>query len=240
MILLKDLDDPRRRILLQALAAGLFMQTLPAEEAQSSIFGKKPKRLPPGRSIYELEGEVKVNGAIATLETRIEANNTVETGPNSRIVFVVGDDVFLLRDGSKLIVSGRERGVVDILQCFAGKVLSVFGRRRHQIRTRTAIMGVRGTGVYFEADPEETYFCTCYGVVDMRASSDPTSKATVSAKRHDEPKYIVANAAAGRRIRPAPFKDHTDEELMILEALVGRTVPFAFSSQDYGAPRRDY
>ncbi len=240
MILIKDLDDPRRRILLQALAAGLFMQTLPAEHAQSSIFGKKPKRLPPGRSIYELEGEVKVDGVIATLDTRIEANNTVETGPKSRIVFVVGDDVFLLRDGSKLIVSGRERDLVDILQCFAGKVLSVFGRRRHQIRTRTAIMGVRGTGVYFEADPEETYFCTCYGVVDMRAASDPTSKATVAAEHHDEPKYIVANAPAGRRIRPAPFKNHTDEELMILEALVGRTVPFAFSSQDYGAPRRDY
>ncbi len=240
MILLKDLDDPRRRLLLQALAAGLFMQTLPAEEAQSSIFGKKPKRLPPGRSIYELKGEVKVNDVMATLETQIEANSTVETGPNSRIMFVVGDDVFLLRDGSKLIVSGQERSLVDILQCFAGKVLSVFGRRRHQIRTRTAVMGVRGTGVYFEADPEETYFCTCYGVVDMRAASDPTSKATVVAEHHDMPKYIVANAPTGQRVRPAPFKDHTDEELMILEALVGRTVPFAFSHQDYGAPRRDY
>ncbi len=239
MILLKDLDDPRRRILVQALAAGLFSYVLPTQRAEASLLGKVPRRLPAGRSIYELRGEVTINGAPATLETRIEPNNTVETGPDGYIVFVVGEDAFLVRGGSKLVVSGT-RDLVDILQCFAGKVLSVFGRTRHQIRTSTAIIGVRGTGVYFEADPEQTYFCTCYGVTDMRASGDPTSKATVAAKHHDDPKYIVAGEPVGRRIRKAPFKNHTDEELMILEATVGRTVPFSFSSEEYRTPRRDY
>jgi hypothetical protein len=239
VILLRDLDDPRRRILVQALAAGLFSYVLPSERAAASLFGKVPRRLPPGRSIYELRGEVAVNGVPATLETRIEPNNTVETGPDGYIVFVVGEDAFLVRGGSKLVVSGS-RGIIDILQCFAGRVLSVFGRARHQVRTSTAIIGVRGTGVYFEADPEQTYFCTCYGVAEMRAASDPTSTATVAAQHHDDPKYIVAGEPVGRRIRKAPFKNHTDEELMILEATVGRTVPFSFSSEEYRAPRRDY
>ncbi len=239
MILLKDLDDPRRRLLVQALAAGLFSYTVPSWRVQASLLGKVPRQLPAGRSIYELRGDVKVNGVPATIETRIAPNNTVETGPDGYIVFVVGQDAFLLRGGSKLVVSGR-RDLVEILQCFAGKVLSVFGKSRHQVRTSTAIIGVRGTGVYLEADPEQTYFCTCYGITEIRASNDPTSKVTVAAQHHDDPKYILAGEPVGRRVRKAPFKNHTDEELMILEATVGRTVPFSFSSEEYRTPRREY
>lgn len=239
MILLKDKDDPRRRLLLQALAAGLFTLALPARRAESQILGKVPAPLPPGRSIYELQGEVKINGVRAALDTKIGPSDTIETGQNGLIIFVVGQDSFVVRSNSKLVLKG-ERGLLDTLQLFTGKVLSVFGKRRHQIRTPSAIVGIRGTGVYTESDPQQTYMCTCYGVVDLYASNDPTSKETIEARHHDKPRYILSSGAAGERIRPAPFINHTDEELMILEAIVGRTVPFAFSSQDYTAPRREY
>jgi hypothetical protein len=198
-----------------------------------------PGPLPPGRSIYELSGEVRVNGARATLETKIGPNDTIETGRNGVIVFVVGKDSFIVRSNSKLVLKG-ERGLIETLQLAAGKVLSVFGKSRHQIRTPSAIVGIRGTGVYTEADPEQTYMCTCYGVVDLLAANDPQSRETIAARHHDKPRYILTNAPAGQRIRPAPFINHTDEELMILEGIVGRTVPFAFSSEDYKAPRREY
>jgi hypothetical protein len=239
MILLKDRDDPRRRLLLQALAAGVLGLGLPARYALAQILGKVPDKLPPGRSIYEMNGEVKVNNSAAGLETQVKTNDTVETGPNGRVAFVVGQDAFLMRSNSKLTVRGQG-GIVETVQLFAGKLLSVFGKTRHQVRTPTAIVGIRGTGVYTEADPELTYFCTCYGITDMYGANDPESKETINARHHDAPKYIVANAPAGKRIRPAPFINHTDEELMIIEALVGRTVPFSFSSQDYSAPRREY
>jgi hypothetical protein len=239
MILLKDRDDPRRRFLLQALAAGVLGLGLPARRAEAQIFGKVPSQLPPGRSIYELQGDVKVNGVLATLETRINPNDTVETGGNGRIVFVVGKDSFLMRNNSKMVLKG-DQSLVDSLLILGGKVLSVFGRSKHQIRTPTAIVGVRGTGVYTEADPQETYLCTCYGIVDLSAAGDASSRETIESRQHDKPRYIAANAAGGKGIRPAPFKNHTDEELMMLEAIVGRTVPFAFSSQDYKAPRREY
>jgi hypothetical protein len=51
-----------------------------------------------------------------------------------------------------------------------------------QLKTKTATVGIRGTGVYLEADPEQTYFCTCYGVADVTANDDPESKDTVVAQ----------------------------------------------------------
>ncbi len=235
----QDNDDPRRRLLLQALAAGLFTVGLPSRRVDADVLGKVPGPLPAGRSIYDIEGEVKVNGVLATIDTRIGPTDTVETGKNGRIVFVVGKDSFMVRSDSKLVLKG-ERGLIETLQLLTGRVLSVFGKSRHQLRTPSAIVGIRGTGIYTEADPDETYLCNCYGVVDIYGSNDPDSHETIESRHHDKPRYITTRATAGQRIRPAGFKQHTDAELMVLEALVGRTPPFVFSGDDYGSPRREY
>jgi hypothetical protein len=240
MILLKDKDDPRRRQLLQALAAGVLGLALPSQRtAYADILGKVPGELPPGRSIYDLVGEVKVNGTKATLETKIGPSDTVETGANSLIIFVVGKDSFIMRSNSKMVLKG-ERGVMESMLLLSGKLLSVFGKSKHQLRTPTAIVGIRGTGVYAEVDPQETYFCTCYGVVEVTSANDPSSRETISATHHDKPIYIAAGQQAGKSIRSAPFKNHTDSELMLIETIVGRTPPFSFAADEYIAPRREY
>jgi hypothetical protein len=40
------------------------------------------------------------------------------------------------------------------------------------------------------------------------------------------------------RIEPAPFINHTDVELALIEALVGRAPPFSLFDEDYGGARR--
>lgn len=237
-----DEQDPGRRLLLQALALGLIGAQVPLEQAAASLFGDVPKQLPPGRSIFRLEGDVRVNGAPATLDTFIRPNDTIETALRSAIMFVVGKDAFLLRDGSRLTLSAppRETAVVETLKLYAGKLLSVFGKSRHQLVTATSTVGIRGTGIYTEVDPDETYLCTCYGVVDVNSNQDKSSKTTVQATHHDRPLYIVGKAQPGNAIRPAPMKNHTDQELMLIEELVGRTPPFVFPADDYRGPRRDY
>ena len=49
-------------------------------------------------------------------------------------------------------------------------------------------------------------------------------------------KYVLAGG--GALIRPAAFKNHTDLELALIEALVGRTPPFPAFDNSYGSPRR--
>lgn len=104
----------------------------------------------------------------------------------------------------------------------------------------TVTVGIRGTGVYAAADPDKTYLCTCYGRVDLTATADPNATETIQSRHHDAARYIYAQPVNGKLIAPAPFIDHTDLELMTLEALVGREVPFALGDKDYQAPRRDY
>jgi hypothetical protein len=239
---LRNLDDPRRRLLVRLLAAGAF-SALPIGRILADVLGEKPGKLPPDRSIYRLDGQVSVNGSPATIKTHIGPNDTIETGKRSQVVFASGASAFILRESSRMSLGQETTSnvVTNALRLLTGKVLAVFGPNNPQrISTITATIGIRGTGVYAETDPEQTYFCTCYGVTDINANSDPNSKKTVTSKHHDEPVYILAKPKDGKTIRKAPFINHTDQELMLIETLVGRSPPFVFPSEDYGGPRKDY
>jgi hypothetical protein len=238
-------DDPRRRFLIQALSAGFFTTAATQANALSfSIFGSKPTRLPAGQSIYGLSGEVTVNDQVATMTTLIKPGDTVQTAKNSEVVFVVGTHSMILESNSKLLIESSESSTGNILisglRMVAGKLLSVSRNSPMRISTSTSTIGIRGTGFYVESEPEETYFCTCYGVTDVQAINDPDSKETIAATHHDRPLYIVADGGQGKNIRSAPFKNHTDQELSLIETIVGRKTPFVFSKDSYTAPRRSY
>ena len=234
-----DDNDPRRRLLLQLLGAGLLAAN--TSTARAGLFGSVPRELPAGQSIYRMSGRVLVNGTPANMTTVIKPSDTVETGDKGEIVFVVGKDAYLLRAGSKLIIGPEHKpGIADTLKLLAGRLLSVFAEGPRNINANNMILGIRGTGVYIETDPEETYLCTCYGLVDLAAKSDKASRETIKSEHHDAPRYILSNADKGKAIRKAPFKNHTDSELMLIEALVGREPPFVFPRDTYRAPRRDY
>jgi hypothetical protein len=239
-----EADDPRRRLLIQMLAAGAFGGASTASNlALAQILGSPPSKLPEGKSVYRISGDVMVNGQKASLDTKIGGGATIQTGRDSELVYAVGQSAYIARPNTQIIVetSSSEASVVTGLRLLAGKLLSVFPSRRPvQLQTKTASIGIRGTGVYLEADPEQTYFCTCYGLADVAALDDPTSKETIAASHHDRPLYIVANEPLGKKIRTAPFINHTDQELMLIETLVGRQPPFVFPKADYSGPRRSY
>ena len=236
-----EADDPRRRTLIRMLAMGFFTgMSVQAQEALAQILGSPPSKLPPGRSVYRVTGDVSVDGKAVTLDTRIAGGATIKTGGNSELVYAVGESAYIARANTEIVVE-TQQGFVNSLRLLTGKLLSVFPSGRPvKLQTRVASIGIRGTGVYLEADPEQTYFCTCYGVADVEANNDPESKETVAAKHHDRPLYILGNEQKGRNIRNAPFINHTDAELALIETLVGRQPPFVFPKSDYTGPRRNY
>ncbi|MGA2552565.1 MAG: hypothetical protein ABSF50_20660 [Burkholderiaceae bacterium] len=245
MIRFGEAEDPRRRVLIEALTLGLLSAALPARQALGDeLFGRTPAKLPEGQSIYRISGTATVNNVAATLQTPIKANDTVATGPDSEIIFVVGGNSMILRSNSHLELStakeSKDSFLIGGLRLIQGAILSVSRSNGLALRTPTATIGIRGTGVYMETDPERTYFCTCYGISDTTAIADPESKETVVATHHDHPLYILANAPAGASIRRAPFINHTDQELALIETLVGRTPPWTFPGSLYNSPRRQY
>lgn len=234
-------DEARRQLLIQTLAAGTLGTALFSRAAAADVQGGRPRRLPPEQSVYRVTGRVLVDGVAVAADTRIAPDATIETASNSEIVFVVGDNAMLVRGDSRIALeagTGAGQTLLAGVRVVRGKLLSVFptGQPR-QLNMPTASVRITGTGVYVEADTEQAYFCTCYGVSEVVAVGDPLSRTTVATTHHDRPLYIVARASSGERIRPAPFVNHTDQELMLIETLVGRTPPFNFPGTQYQTPR---
>ncbi|MGH8481767.1 MAG: hypothetical protein ACRES8_04830 [Nevskiaceae bacterium] len=253
--------DPRRRLLVRALSLGGLVGGLGWQgPALAALFGKLPRKLPAGKSVFEVKGEVLIDGKQVDEKTVIKPTDKITTGSNSYLIAAVGANSFILRDRSVLDLGGANP-LKQVMRLVSGKLLGVFGKlgrdRSLSLNTPIATIGIRGTGVYAESDPEKTYLCTCYGTTDMAAAADfefepagagerkaderaPVETAQVTAQHHDAPKYILAQPEDGKRITPAPFINHTDLELMTLEALVGRKAPFGLPANEYEAPRREY
>jgi len=177
--------------------------------------------------IARVRGDVRVNGQAARRGMEVKPGDVIVTGRDAELVVVVGRDAFLVRANSRIELSGdAARLVVAVLRVVTGAVLSVFepaGRKR--IQTATASIGIRGTGVYVEVDEMRTYVCTCDGEAELTPVDDPGAAETVRATHHDQPRYIHPKGMP-RMIERAPVINHTDAELVLLESLVGRKVPF--------------
>lgn len=229
--------DPRRRLLLRALGAGWLVGG--TGWVQADTFGSIPRKLPAGQSIFEIDGRVLVNGKRASRDTVLKFGDVVETGSDGRLVGVIGSDALILRPQSRVEIGGAARSLFRLV---TGAMLNVFGKRsdRYEIHTPVATIGIRGTGAYIEADAEKSYVCLCYGTADLTPINQPEQRQILTTTHHDQPMFLYGDAVAGKHIAPAPFYNHTDLELMTLEALVGRTVPFSVPVDPYAIPREGY
>jgi len=181
--------------------------------------------VPPG--IARFSGDVRINGKPAERGQRVAPGDLIVTGKGAELVFVVERDAFLVRASSRIeFGSAAAKSAITLLRVLTGAILSVFetGRPR-EIRTATATIGIRGTGIYIEVEQQRTYACTCYGEAVLTPVDDPGAAETVRTRRHDQPRYIYGKGMPNM-MEAAPVINHTDVELQMLEALVGRKVPF--------------
>jgi hypothetical protein len=138
-------------------------------------------------------------------------------------VFVVGNTAFQMRQNSRLTVErGATLNSVSVLRLLTGAVASVWGRgTSRQIVTPTLTAGIRGTGVYAEVFPQQnfrSYFCNCYGEVQMGAGTDKT----ISRADYHQSFWAEPEAKDGRFLIPAKAINHTDEEIEYLAKLIGQ------------------
>lgn len=210
-----------RRMVLQGAFATVLIATGMSRLRTALAAGNLPS------GVAQFKGEVRINGKPAERGQRIVQGDVIDTGRNGELVFVAERDAFLVRANSRIeFGSAAARGAVTVLRIITGAMLSVFesGTRR-EIRTTTATIGIRGTGIYVESEAKRTYACTCYGEAVLTPVEDPAATETVRTKRHDQPRYIYGRGAPNM-MAAAPVVNHTDAELQMLETLVGRKVPF--------------
>ncbi len=209
----------QRRDTLKAAAAWAAMGGLPAAVAQQRS------------NIVELTGDALVNGVRLLSDRTLQTGDQIQTGPSSSLVFTLGNASFRVRQNTLMTVErGTTLGVVSLLRIVTGGVVSVWSKgnstnngsnmsNSRTIITPTLTAGIRGTGVYTEVLPQQnsrTYFCNCYGTVDLDAGG---SKAQSQSDYHQS-FWADAEEKNGSRLSPAKFLDHTDEELEFLARLI--------------------
>ena len=173
------------------------------------------------KGVYRVRGDVRINGRPAQRGDEIRDGDTVTTGPGAELVFVIERDAFMLRQNSSVTFGA------DVMRVVTGAILSVFASGKpRRIETRTATIGIRGTGIYIESEPDRTYVCTCYGEVELASRDDPGARELVRTKHHESPRYVMASGSP-QMLMQAPVLNHTDAELTMLESLVGRRPPFS-------------
>ena len=175
-------------------------------------------------NIHLIEGTVLRNRKRITSQSMIQSGDEIVVSQNGQLVFSMGQDAFLVRGGSVFSVIADGDLLISSLRLITGAMLGVFGPRANTTRivTSTAIIGIRGTAVYVDATPHQCYTCTCYGHTDLIAASQHED---VIASYHNA--HVVTTTAAGTlHMQAFEVKGHTDAELRMLEALVGRKPKF--------------
>lgn len=201
----------RRRSFLQAAAAWTTLGGFAAAHAQQRS------------NVVELRGDVLLNGQPLRREQTIQTGDRIDTGPGSHLVFVIGSTAMQVRENSRMAVErGATLNTVSVLRLITGAVVSVFGRgTSRQIVTPTLTAGIRGTGTYVEVFPDQrnrTYFCNCYGVIDVSAGA----QRVVSTASYHQSFWGEPEPRNGRLLTPARAINHTDEEVEFVAGLLGQ------------------
>ena len=201
----------QRRSFLSAASAWVAMGGFAAAQAQQRS------------NIVDFQGEATINGETLTRDRTIQTGDSIQTGPNSNLIFVIGNSSFQVRPNSRLTV---ERGptlfAVSVLRVITGGIAAVFGKgTKRQIVTPTLTAGIRGTGIYtevFPAQDDRSYFCNCYGVIDMDAGNDRA----ISRSSYHQSFWGEVQPKNGHYLTAANAINHTDEELEYLAKLVNQ------------------
>lgn len=186
--------------------------------------------LPNTSGVVSAEGVVSINGVAAKVGSPVRIGDRVSTGAKSTAVIVVGKDAYLLRENTNIVLeaSRTDASVLAQVSILTGKLLSVLEKRGPQrpvhFRAAAATIGIRGTGFYLEIHESRTYFCLCYGEAAIEGPGMMAPK-LVKTTHHESPLWLEEGGGYMRAL-PAPFKNHSDAELIMLEKLVGREPPF--------------
>ena len=215
-----DRESQKRRALVRALLASGSLGAAGLSGFMSRALAAGD--IPGGTGIVRLDGTATVNGQPAKAGSPVKLGDRIETGAASRAVVVLKGDAFLLHQKTVIEVKGRDNVLTDMLVA-GGRVLSVFSKKPVSIKAAVATIGIRGTGAYLEVEAGGVYFCLCYGEALVEGANMEAK--TVKTTHHETP-LMLRETGGILRAEPGGFKGHSDDELVMLEALVGREPPF--------------
>ncbi|MCW8914986.1 MAG: hypothetical protein OQK24_03930 [Magnetovibrio sp.] len=218
---------PSRRELIRILLMG----TCVSSAALAILNAASAKAAEPiVQGFQKVVGDVRLNKAPVQVGQVVRPGDICSTGAGSECIIIIGEHAFLLREHSEVefeiehFEQGHNTTITERIKILAGAVMSVFGKTQASISTPLATIGIRGTGIYIEVMKEKNYVCLCYGQAEIQSTLNAAVTKKLNTFHHEEPQNLYANPNAhnGLFIEPEKMINHMDEELIMLEALVGR------------------
>jgi hypothetical protein len=193
----------------------------------SSLFAQSG----PGIGTVEfVDGDVRINGELATFGQEVGLGDWVETGPNStiEIVFDRGNIFELGPNTVAKLDLGEARQQVDLkfgtLSAVFERVRTLSGRGTFDVRTSTALAGVRGTTFFLRAvDGETTYVCTCNGSLELLPGA---GNPFVETAAEHSAYFFTQNEDGEVEVESAEELYHDNESLNTLADRIGAAIPW--------------
>ncbi len=125
--------------------------------------------------IKKISGKVTINSKIATLASQIKEGDIVEAIGKKSFIFFKNDlgSNFLVKNGKMIIEKvSKSESVINLLQ---GKFFHYLNKKEKKgtfkLKTKNAVMGVRGTKYMVETSSQVDYLCVCEGAVSAKRKS---------------------------------------------------------------------
>ena len=169
-------------------------------------------------AIKTLHGKLDIDGFKAKQTGRIQSQA-------QQTVFAIGEDAFLADGAFEADMTLDEKGLVKKVAVLSGQVLSVLkpaSSRNTDLLLPNATGSIRGTGFFVNINAVEAhnYICCCYGHIAFQDS--PTGEKQEFKNSYHNAVSIDENGQFQKAPFSVPF-GHYDDELVMLEAQVGRT-----------------
>ena len=214
------MNRSRRRLLQQLSVLGLLSGAgIPGLIRDALAAGNYPSV----QGMHKIKGDVRINGRPAREGQPVLPGDKVTTGAGSEAIYVIDRNAFLQRS-NRVVHFGKE-AAKEFFRVVSGKILSVFEPGEKRLVVPTAVIGIRGTACYIEAEPKKVYFCLCYGTAEIEPMAEPGRMERIETRHHDHPVYIHHDKGMPS-MADAKVANHTDDELIMLEWLNRRRPPF--------------
>lgn len=181
----------------------------------------------PYARVSQIQGEVTAGGKALKRGDALSEGATLKSGAGAHAIVTVGAKQAALRlnENSEL----RLGSVKDPeFQLARGAVMAhvrkaAMGKKQFRVRTRAAVLGVRGTS-FFVADREEKriYFCPCEGKIGVTSTAKGAELlADFDSKAHEYESWLIPGEKP--QVKPEkgkPMIEHNDAQIEELKKLL--------------------
>jgi hypothetical protein len=166
------------------------------------------------------------------INTPIQSGDVLTTEGDARVQVLLGkkEASLLIKNQSQLTLR-RNSDQSLLVELNRGMLLSSIKphpyspKSHYQVKTPAATFGVRGTVFFVKVNPQQTFLCTCSGMISI------DDKALVLGKDHNTPRIIdTGTQPVAKRLKASPpstshaqganSTDHSDAEIAQLNQLL--------------------